>query len=283
MYSKINIHGHCDLNYVWSKVSVSEDDIVALKESGVHSPTWDSDTYFLVDFNSNLNGGDETLRGIDGYYIYSQEIGKTVRRFIDKVDETCTHIKDYSVKNRSSYRYFIIPSRVDSDTPCEEIETETVEMNTVVASIVGLTPTGKSNTYTVDSTDVWNFSLNGEMEDFKPQYNKNIINTIGRFPKVYGDKTAYLTGGGSFLLGSATCEVIDYINDDIEKINKWVDFCNNGKPKLFRDMKGHVILCDITETSYNYEGKLQLMPTTVSFTFTQIGDASNISVYGKDF
>lgn len=282
MYSEIKIYGNCDLNYVISKTS--DDDIAFFQEAGICSPSWDGDTYFLVNFNDNLNGGEEALKGLTGYYIYRQVKGSNAHHLIDAVDSDCTCIKDYSVQNLTSYQYFIVPIKQSDEAEVfsEEIESGEIDVRHIAASIVGLTPSGTKNVYTVEASDVWNFSLNIAFDDFKPQYNKTTINTLGQFPKVYGDDTAYLTGGGSFLFGSLSCENKSYVSDDIDKINKWVAFCNNGLPKLFRDSKGHIILCEITDTSYNYDGSATEMPTTVSFSFTQIGDASNISAYRKE-
>ena len=281
MYSKIKIYGNCDVNYLWGKDELPDSEIEALKTSGITSPTWDATTRLLAKFNSDLNACSQLPPGVVGYYIHRRDITENKKRLIAKVSERDVHIKDYNISNTASYQYYITPAFKDNSALSlgNEIEPETVNVDCKTISIIGLTPTETNNVYIAKKSDIWTFLLNTDMDAHTLQYNKSVINTLGKYPKVYGDRTSYITGGGSFLLGDLSCDSIDYVHDDFKKINKWTEFCNNGQIKLFRDAKGQIIPCDITQTSYNYANDTMQMQTTVSFSFVQIDDSENISVY----
>lgn len=285
----IKIHGNCDVNYMWRKTGsniISQTDdayIEALAALGVHSPSWDSNTLMLSAFKSDdLSAGDISQRNqIIKYTIHRQNILEDKRYLTAETscDETC--ISDFNVADNAVYRYYITPTYLidDEEVLGQPIETDTISIDALNLNIVALTPTEEANVFTVDDNEIWNFSLNVSPGSFTPTYNKSIMNTIGRYPKVTHGKTNYLTGKFSVLLGNISCSDTEYVSDDIDSINKWQEFCNNGKLKLLRDGKGHVIPCEITETSYEYSNELFEMPTTVSFSFIQLMDSKDICAY----
>lgn len=277
-YSALKIEGHCDVNYLWTKQEgLSTEDIDSVASFGVHSPDWDSKTILLSIFNQDLSATDMNTP-IIGYIIQRQKSGSSKRTNITKVKTGVTHIQDFNIENRAKYNYYIIPI-YDTQLYGEPIATNDVFVNFDSWSLVGLKPTKTRNEYTVDKNNIWNFYINNESEDFSLNTDITVSNSLGRFPKIHRGDADYITGGLSCLIGNVSCSS-EYKDDTIEKLSKWRRFCNNGSIKLLRDPKGHIIPCDITDVpKYSIDYDYNEMPSTISFSYTQVADSDNIVVY----
>lgn len=288
MFSEIKIHGYCDVNYAWSKVSdtVTDDVINSAVTNGVYTPAWDDDTITLATFREDISASDiSQALPIIKYVIYRQDIAEDVEYKIAETASDETHITDYNTGSDKTYKYIITPIYDDNglEVRGEPIVTEPIAVDWNSVSIVGLLPTDIENEYIVDKDNIWVFSLNIDDITYKPQTNKTVTPGMSRYPKVYASETNYLTTDITCLLGNITCESNDkYVNDNIEKIEKWIEFQNNGQLKLFKDVKGHILPCEITDTSYTIDGSTPLQMTSISFSIVQLADRKDISAYSVE-
>ena len=279
-FSTLKVYGNCDINYVWSKkATLTATDISSLTEKGIYSPSWDNTTVALATFMNTLNASNIS-ETVYGYLIHRQRLDEDVRYKVAEVDSTITNIKDFNIGSRANYQYFITPIYMKNGNKIlgEPILTDNIETNFDSWSIISLTPTNEENSYIVDTDNIWNFYVYVEGGTFSINDDKSITSGLGKFPKTYVGETDYLTGNVKCLIGNVDCE-IDYQNDDINKLRQWRKFCNNGKLKLLRDIKGHIIPCEITDASYDSDDKFGELQTTISFNFTQLDDSDNIAVY----
>lgn len=288
MYSEIKIYGDCDLNYVVSKKNtVTTEEINDICINGIHSPLWDDDTVTLATFKEDIRASDlSAKRPIVGYIVHRKNTLKQIEYIVAELPANNTHIQDYNVGNKSTYIYIITPLHEDDNGNIvhgDPIITDAQEVNWRSISIIGLKPTEKSNVYEVDNENIWNFKFNIDDITFKPQTNKTVTSGINRYPKIYTSETNYLTWDVNCLIGDISCEKeITYINDNADKLNEWIEFCNNGNLKLFRDIKGHVIPCEVIDTSYTNQNSSINELTTVSFSCNQLLNNNDISVYSTE-
>lgn len=283
MYSKIKIYGDSDINYLWVKNKFNESE---KGDIGIRTPVFDKDTAMLATFNEDISGADikqDTNITISKYTIYRQSIGENKKYIVGEISSENTAISDYNICNNQKYKYYITPTYYNKDTKIEKmgepIETDVIESAFYGCSIVGLLPTDDPSVYKVDTNNIWLLSIDVNVEDFKANFNKSTLNGIGRHPHLSHDTTNFLTGSISALIGQIDCVSHDYINDTVNKIEDWIDFCNNGQLKLFKDCKGLVIPCDITDMSFSYDKECPEKPTTVKFEITQLKNRKDISAF----
>lgn len=285
MYSKIKIYGDCNVNYIWGKKEFTEEE----KSTGVKTPIFDKDTITLSTFGGDITASDIKQDNniiIKGYTVFREAVGENKRYIAAKVGSEDTIVNDYNVCNNQKYKYYIIPTYYNSEDNSEKIGepiiTDDITADFQCCSIVGLLPTNDKNMYKVDKNNVWSLGIDVSVENYKANFNKNTLNGIGRFPHLSTDTTNFLTLTVSSLIGDIACASNEYYGDTVNRIEDFIEFCHNGNLKLFKDCKGFVIPCDITDLSFSYDKECVQMPTTVNIEITQLDDRKNISVYGVE-
>lgn len=279
-YNKIEIFGRCDINYIWNKNNtLSDDDINTLAQKAIHSPQWDLDTNALAKFNNSTNASSFEEVNVVSYRIQKRNQKENVMRTVANVDKNDVKVIDYNVANDETYKYYVTPvveingERVFATT----IETDEITPNWSSWSVIGLREI-EEDIYEADYNNIWVFGLNLEPGDYTPTFSKAYNEGIGRFPKGFSNSTNYVKGKLSCYMGDIDC-VSEYINDDALRIEKWNSFCNNGELKLIRDTKGNVYLADIDTSSFQTSDYVNGKPTTLSFTFIQLGEAKDVCVF----
>lgn len=281
-YDILKIHGDGDINYIMcSTLELTDADITTLQENGLTSPEWGSDTIMLAKFHEDTNASSYTIsKDIIGYKIQRYEVEYDKLYEVASLDNEQLYFEDYNLRNNKSYQYRIIPIYLKDGAEVfgSPISTETVSIDWCGWSIIGTKPTREMNKYTIDYDNIWTFGCNVNPEPIRPVYNKNYLTGFGQYPKAVQSQENYLEGGLSCLIGDVKCE--NYVGDNIDTIEKWRTFCNNGELKLLKDLKGHVIPCSIKDTTYDTNYLVLEQITTISFNYIQLMDKSDISVYG---
>lgn len=282
-YNTIKIHGGGDVNYVMcTTASLTDEEKKSLETADISTrPTWDDYTIMLAKFeNESIDANSyEITNDIKEYKIQRLEVGTDRLYEVATVDKTHTSIKDYNVRSQKSYQYRIVPVNNNGDL-LAPITTDAVETDWCGWSVVGIIPTKKKNVYTVDQENIWNFVAN-----VKPQP-KSLVNDMkihtgfGKYPTAVQGELNYIETGMSCLIGDITCK--GYEGDTIDVIKKWRAFCSNEHLKLFKDPKGEIIPCIITDTTDNTDFGTAEQITEISFKVTQLLDETKISVYGLE-
>lgn len=281
-YDVLKIHGSGDINYVMcSTLELTDEDVDGLQANGLTSPEWDANTIMLAKFHEDINASSYTIsKDIIGYKIQRYEVEYDKLYDVASLDNKQLYFEDYNLRNNKSYQYRIVPIYLKdgSETFGSPISTETVFVDWCGWSVIGTKPTREMNKYNIDYDNVWIFGCNVNSESIRPVYNKNYLTGFGQYPKAVQGQENYLEGGLSCLIGDIRCE--DYTGDNIDTIEKWRAFCNNGELKILKDPKGHVIPCSIKDTTYETNYAVLEQITTISFNYVQLMDKSDISVYG---
>ena len=275
-------------------------------------------TILFNDFTELLDAryfSPESVTSGASYSIYRKTPTQTYYDFVCVMTNGEYIFKDYNINNNNYYHYlcsieltsssglkYLIYQNKNEDGSIEYINTNWDEW-----SICDIDETTESGIYTkVGST--WNFRCNVSGEDLTQNTSVTVWDTLGRYPKISIGKKNYDSGTFSALLGDVTeykvyekndsnednsnsfqainkygyTEKIDLISQysrEMEKLNSWREFCNNGSLKLLKDVKGNSWIVQIQENSkFNINLQPGIMPTTISFDWVEVEDISNTSI-----
>ena len=157
------------------------------------------------------------------------------------------------------------------------IVTKEASINCGDFTVVGTVATDTPHTYLADKSNVWMFNLNVDPGTTSIEMNKNISEGYTKFPKVINGNRCYKKGGLNTLFGNISYTSCKY-DTRAELLNAWSEFCASDCLKILKDASGTVTPIEIISSSYNQsaDGKL----TTISFSYVQVENFENVSVYG---
>ena len=267
------------------------------------SPTFDTfeDTIIFTPFNNTLVSSD--VEGITsdliGYQIYRREVGESILHNVGFIPLDAGYIEDFMVCNNKAYTWLIVPT---SDTEFGvSIETPQLFIRFDEWTVVSFEPDvdAGEDFYTAD--EIWKFGLNIEPDNLQQNILKTKFESLSRYPKYTVQERNYISGG-------LTCYITNMIVNDIKNnqtiqsyfpywspyrsnnciyyepadmLLRWNELVASGKEVLIRDLKGHIFKAQIDENSAKIDVYSQVAPTTISFTFTEVGSSSDMSVYLK--
>lgn len=284
MYSKIEVYGQCDANYLHIRNGVeTSSQIDEVVNQGLSSPKWDENTIMLANYDESING--TPLQLIDGavvgYQIQRLDIKKNIMNYVAQTSEGVLY--DYLANHGATYQYYVFPIIKSEDgvrTLGAPIVTDEITPSWDMCTIVGLIEVGK-NEYKVDTNNIWKLQLNVEQNPYTLNLDKTFTDGFGRFPKRTQGAKKYITSGTKSIMGTLECTG-DKIDINAIDFERWEDFCYSSNLKLFNDMHGRIIPIDIQSVSTEYLGKFDDSPLVTNITFVQLADVNDITVYGLD-
>lgn len=121
-----------------------------------------------------------------------------------------------------------------------------------------------------ESTAPYYINKNGELVHLDSTYG-DLFNSTARNAGGYTEKP-----WDNVNYGSLTS------NKQLDLLHLWQDFCHSGNPKLLRDQLGNRYIVQIHDTSSHAEETWGNKPITVSFSWTQIGDADDCQIIKEE-
>lgn len=132
----------------------------------------------------------------------------------------------------------------------------------------------------------WAYNQSSKCGDTsRPFYTKDGGKTIAHLNDTYADlfNSSRRNAGGyieqlwdGVNYGSRTS------NKQLDLLNQWQKFCHSGNPKLLRDQLGNRYIVQVHDVSSHVEETWEKRPITISFSWTQIGDANNCQIIEED-
>lgn len=287
MYDSIKITGSHMNAYVMAEkknvdlIQDSADSSAHDLDEDIKNPLWNIKTYMLAKYEDEetlLSGSNYTsISQITGYKIFREENG--VLYYVQDVDSTQKSIQDFNTKGNTKQSFYIYPKILDDGKSVlsSPIISEPISPVWDCWSVIGLNKVRK-NVYTVDVNNIWNFEVNIKSDSIKDNVRRQVHNTYSRFPKVMYGKQRYKEGSLSCLLGSISHTDCEY-NDSVELMDKWDEFVNNREIKLLKAPKGIVYPVDIYDSVFNIQDGYHNEAIELSFSYVQLDDSNNISVY----
>lgn len=267
-------------------------------------PNMNNATVALVCFenDNNLNGVSTDALGYT-FTVYREDDKDNKLKYITKVTDGNLSLIDYNVANKHNYTYYVF--KEDSNKSSAANISNTLETCWWNWSVTGLNKADEINArewwekenwddikdhsdlfyegnanklYYTNKDEVWNFKLNITSGDMTANISKTEYQTLGRFPKISGGKMNYYTGSLTCIIGDIENNI--YV-EKAQKMDDWSAFCNDGRPKLLKDIKGNKFLIDIISTSISTDNVTREQAGTMTFNWTQIGDASDVTIIGE--
>lgn len=264
-------------------------------------PSWESFKNILIyaPFIDNLGSSNvaslESFK-INSIDIYRQRKGDNILHKVGTTTLEQGYIEDFMVANGEIYTWYLIPV---SDTELGiSVASSPLYINFDEWTINPLLPFYEDNFYT--TLETWKFGLNLEQGTLEQNILKTKFDGLSKYPKYTVEQRNYISGSLTCYLGNITVntikdteDIIYYPENSIYKtsselyyepsnlLRKWNDLIANGNKVLIRDIKGHMYLAQIDSNNATITNYIQVSPTTISFTFTEIGDPLNLSVSTK--
>lgn len=271
------------------------DNVLPLYQTFDFEPNWNDNTYQLymsANFNNSLEGGTGTVSGA-GFRIYRQEIGSNILTPIATLPSTATSLIDYGIRSRKSYKYSLYV--YDNS----QAFMQSVENDTIIAtcfknySLLVCDYDSANDAYHVRKQYIFalNLSEGNVGNNNSPTLNANFT----PYPTRMQSTQNYASGTLQGLIGAiytvpalieqiggikhtAKASTLDYFDSvDLEK--ELYDLSVAPYQLFLRDMKGHLrMIATNGQISMSTDLKKRQIPLTISFSWVEIGDASDVTI-----
>lgn len=258
--------------------SYSNADIFSNKK---YIPTLNNYSKFLATFDDRTT----TSRGVSdialgyNFSVYREIKDTNELVYVANIANGGLSVTDYNVVNETTYRYYIF--KEDDSSISAAVISNNVSTCWWDWSLVDLTPsTTEDNVYYANADGVWKFNLNLSTSERNQNLSNTTYNNLTRFPKVSLGRSNYASSSITCLLGNVqkvSNNSLSYI-EPASMLDDWNEFCSNGNLKLLRDRKGNSMLVTITSNSSNVDDITREQVNTITFSWVQVEDASNITV-----
>ena len=279
-YNKIIVYPNQKVDYLMQiNNSASDEDIEKVNASDF-IPDWNAflnRINIMAPYTNNLVSSFITglTENLSGWVVYRQKKGESSLKKIGEINKSATYIDDYGVSNQSVYKYFIFPmteSQIGINLATQNIETDWWNWSVTSLQQIG------NNIYA--PKEVWIFDTNLQSGDILQNLDIVYHNNFTKYPKEARGNMNYISGSISCLLSNIEDDSGEYI-ETVDKLNHWREFCADDSLKIIKDRKGNIRLVSISDTTNSILDESDKQPTTISFTYTEIGDIDKISIYNE--
>ena len=170
--AKVKLFGGVTYNAFGIDEGSHSDDLKETLTQAYGNYSWNSDTKLLANFNDTLVGSnfDGSYENIDHFQVY-KTLGEqdTLHKVCQTENPTQRVIEDFTVGDLCDYQYYIFGicnNTMDVNGVQVNIKTisplvsDKIQLHRGTVSVIGLVPTGKDNTYTIDEDNIWQLDIN---------------------------------------------------------------------------------------------------------------------------
>lgn len=266
-------------------------------------PNFDTyaDTVINIKFDNDSLGSSnlKTDSGkLLGYNIYRRATFEDRLHNIGFATLDNEYIEDFMIANNQEYTWSIVPVFEKRLGIAVDTNSLYVRFDEWCVNPMRLTE-GTTSTYSSDVT--WKFGLNLEAQDLTQNILKTKFEGLSRYPKFSVQKRNYISGGLTTYLTTMQenkvynnkvvvnnfYEYSPYRNnkciysEPASMFNDWNALIASGVEVLIRDLKGHMWRAQIDANSGKIDDYGQVYPTTITWTFTEVGTLDGVSVINQ--
>ena len=271
------------IDYLWITQSVDPAlwvQIFPVDDSAQPEPVWTAETYFLANFTDDSGIGAGILTANDSaanISLYRQQQGSGVLKFLATVDITQKYIYDYGAASNTAYKYLMFP--VGSNTFLTADALESPWITPLFWDWTILTANVDNNgVYVID--DEYDFSCNVVSSAVSNNNAPALLENFTPYPLRQGKNTNYRTGTLQALIGSIS-SINTYYDDTAAKAAALYALSSNTQPKFLKDRKGNVIRVETySATTMQAGDHYVVQPQTISLSWVEVADASNMIILG---
>lgn len=246
--------------------------------SSTFKPSWSSgedETQLFADFNSGLSAGISS-GATTGYRIYRTETDS------DELTEVITltsnrdipSIRDFAVKSGTEYHYVFFAYDSNNNF-MGQVTTDNVKSLFNKYSLLATEYSDTDHCYHV--VKEYLFSCNLSDEALSNNAQKSYVQNFTPYPTVFRSTANYASGTLQALIGFVDKKTYRYW-DDTALMAELNGLSTTDYTLFLRDMKGHLWLVDVGTVQQTVKYGTREMQVTISLPWTEIGDASDVSI-----
>ena len=240
------------------------------------TPLWNNTAYkvlMLADFNENIDGGTATILG-NGFRIYKQDSGKSTETAVVTLPATYGKLKDFAIQAGHSYTYYLYFFAQDGSL-VGGISTSLPNRVFKAYSLLKTHYNDSDGCYHVDKEYL--FSCNLTDEALSNNSNKSYVQNFTPYPTVFRSTANYASGTLQALIGFVDKKTYRYWDDTV-LMKELSDLSTTDSTLFLRDLKGHLWMIDVGAVQQTVKYGTREMQVTISLPWTEIGDASDVSI-----
>lgn len=309
-YVKFNSLINVDIIKVDKDITMTFEDALSDKEE------MRSTTVLFNNFEETIDASyfapDSSIAGAN-FVLYRRTPNQTYYDYVCELQNGEYRFTDYNVVNGQYYHYLAaVELQTSTDEPIYEIyqnREENGELSYTKTAwgswaICNIEESEDDPNIYIKTGNTWTLMYNIADENLTQNLSITTWDTLGKYPKISLGQKNYDSATFSSLLGSmeefneySTFQDIlnetyktvyqyterENLNDpystEMEKLISWREFCNDGKLKLLKDVKGNAWIVQILSNptrSINIQSNLQL--TTISFDWQEVVDKNEVSI-----
>lgn len=242
------------------------------------SPSWNSEQYTLdlfANFITGIDGGTGTGAGT-GFRIYRRTADGTENIEITTLPSTVYKLKDYGIKSNESYIYdFYVYDANGAFMGVKTTEEMPLKRQFKRFSLLATQYNEGDNCYHV--VKEYQFSCNIQDMAVSNNSNKSSLQNFTPYPTVFQSTANYASGTLQALIGFVDPKVYKYW-DSTQLMDELNALSTTTNTLFLKDMKGHLWMVDVGTVQMTATQKTREMQVTISLPWTEIGDASDVSI-----
>lgn len=242
-------------------------------------PEWNNAQGYVVDlladFNYGLDGGTATATGT-GFRLYRRTADGTENIELATLPSTTIALRDYGIKSNESYIYdFYVYDANGAFMGVRSTEATPLKRQFKRFSLLSTQYNESDNCYHV--VKEYQFSCNIQDMTVSNNSNKSYVQNFTPYPTVFQSTANYASGTLQALIGFVDMKAYKYWDSTqlMEELNALSTTTNT---LFLKDMKGRLWMVDVGTVQMTATQKTREMQVTISLPWTEIGDASNVSI-----
>lgn len=255
-------------------------DILPSLQNPSFIPQWSNGGQYVVDlfadFNGTTEGGTSTDSGT-GYRIYRRSLTGGEYKEIATLPSTITTIKDYGIKSGETYTYdFYAYDANGAFMGVRTTETTPIVKQFKRFSLLSTQYNDEDGCYHV--VKEYQFSCNIQDMAISNNNSPSFVQNFTRYPTRMKSSANYASGTLQALIGFVDMKSYKYW-DSTALMDELNSLSTTDNTLFLRDMKGHLwMVATSSAIQQTSTQKTREMQVTISLPWTEIGDASAVSI-----
>lgn len=275
--TSVTLNGQQTCDYLWfASGELSAQTFNLVIGDTYFEPIVDTSTMFLLSFTNDtatafISG---TNGNPNGTSIYRKEQGKNALEHIVDADGSRSVVRDYGVKPRTQYQYFLF--EIGEETYTAAYTSPSITPQFGEYTLMECVYNENDGAYHVQAA--YPFACNINQSGISNNNNPSFLTNFTRYPNRQPVSTLYKSGTLTALIGSVNQAKGTY-TDTWELADKISALSTSNNPKFLRDMKGAIWKVETSAAiTTEVDTKTAFMPIKVTIPWMEIGDADGCSI-----
>lgn len=276
--TSLEIEGTQVCNYV-AVIDGNGEDISQYVATPNFEPKWNNGDLYTVDllanFSYGIDGGTATATGT-GFRIYRRTADGTENIELATLPSTTIALRDYGIKSNESYIYdFYVYDANGAFMGVRSTEATPLKRQFKRFSLLSTQYNEIDKCYHV--VKEYQFSCNIQDMSVSNNSNKSYVQNFTPYPTVFQSTANYASGTLQALIGFVDPKAYKYW-DSTQLMDELNALSTTTNTLFLKDMKGHLWMVDVGTVQMTATQKTREMQVTISLPWTEIGDASDVSI-----